>query len=197
MPNPAESTESPLFEPERLSLKELRKLIPQLKQGGYVIYIRHATTDYNQEDKRPVDLNNCKTQRNLTKQGRKQAQTIGRAFRQHHIPVGQVISSPYCRCLETAKLAFGQATRSDSLYFAMGLKREGKEVKGVELRNMLMQAPAKGKNTVIVSHTANLQEAVGLWPKPEGASYIFKIDDTGELQAIAIVEPDLWLASLD
>lgn len=184
--------EAPLFEPERLNLSELQNFIPKLKKGGYVIYLRHTATDHRQEDKRPVDLNDCKTQRNLSAKGRQQAHRIGKAFRHHGIPLAQVVNSPYCRCRETAELAFGKSRTSDTLYFAMGLTREAKQDKGRQLRAMLSQLPPAGKNNIIVGHTANLQEAVGLWPSPEGVSYIFKTDQQGTLNAVAIIDADTW-----
>lgn len=186
----------PLFEPERLGVAELKAFIPKLKQGGYVIYLRHASTHHDQEDKRPVNLADCKTQRNLTERGRQEARKIGQAIRRHGIPIGSIINSPYCRCKDTARLAFGKSNPNDNLYFAMGLTREGKQAKGRALRALLSQPPLPGKNNIIVSHTANLQEAVGFWPKPEGVAYIFKTEKDGELDAVAIIEPKIWTASL-
>ena len=54
-------------------------------------------------------LDDCATQRNLTDEGRRHAQAIGEAFRSRRIDVDRVLSSPWCRCLETARLAFGRA----------------------------------------------------------------------------------------
>ncbi|MDH5444413.1 MAG: histidine phosphatase family protein [Gammaproteobacteria bacterium] len=181
-----------LDEPFALDTDELRQLIPSLQKGGYVIFFRHMTTDHNQEDRRPVNLSDCKTQRPLSAKGRQQASTIGKIFQTRKIPVGKVISSPFCRCKQTAKLAFKRFTLSDDLYFAMGLDRAGKQAKGEVLRKMLRQQPAKGKNTIIVAHTANLQEAVGLWPKPEGVAYIFKSGTNGNIKLVAMVKPQTW-----
>ncbi len=186
----------PLFEPEHLNLAQLKAFIPKLQKGGYVIFLRHAATNIQQEDKRPVNLADCRTQRNLTDTGRQQARTIGQAFIQYKIPVGQVFNSPYCRCRDTAKLAFNKTHDNPELYFAMGLSREGKQAKGLKLRNLLQQRPTDGTNLVIVAHTANLQEAVGLWPKPEGVSYVFASTGNGQLEAVAIIDPATWAAAL-
>jgi broad specificity phosphatase PhoE len=51
-------------------------------------------------------LEDCSTQRNLDESGRAQARRLGEAFRAHNVAVGRVLSSPRCRCLETARLAF-------------------------------------------------------------------------------------------
>lgn len=75
---------------------------------GVVIVLRHsyAPGSFDPPDAR---LGDCATQRNLDDKGRAQARHVGAAFREHGIAVGPVLSSPRCRCLETARLAFGRA----------------------------------------------------------------------------------------
>jgi len=105
------------------------------------------------------------------------------------------VTSPFCRTRDTGRLIAGDAVVDADLFFAIALTREGKARKGEALRRMLALAPAKGRNTVIVGHTANLQEAVGLWPKPEGAAYVFRPDGRGGLAVVARIEPDTWGAA--
>jgi hypothetical protein len=89
-----------------------QELINALKQGGYVIYFRHGITGKTGEKEvADQDLDNCATQRNLSAEGQAQTKTIGAAFTQLQIPVGEVYSSPYCRCLDSAKNMFGKAQR--------------------------------------------------------------------------------------
>ena len=89
---------------------------------------------------------------------------------------------------------FGKATPDADLFFAIALTEEGKRRKGEVLRAMLARVPARGANAVIVGHTANLQEAVGLWPKPEGAAYVFRPDGKGGVEAVARIAPEVWKA---
>lgn len=79
-----------------------------LRAPGSVVVLRHshAPGAYDPPDAR---LEDCSTQRNLDDAGRAQATRVGEAFRQHGIAVGTVLSSPRCRCLDTARLAFGRA----------------------------------------------------------------------------------------
>src|SRR2546429_9683930 len=79
-----------------------------LRAPGAVVVLRHsyAPGGFDPPDAR---LEDCATQRNLDDNGRAQARRIGEAFRQHGIAVGTVLSSPRCRCLDTARLAFRQA----------------------------------------------------------------------------------------
>jgi broad specificity phosphatase PhoE len=79
-----------------------------LRVPGAVVVLRHsyAPGAFDPPDAR---LDDCSTQRNLDESGRAQARRVGEAFREHGVVVGKVLSSPRCRCLETARLAFGQA----------------------------------------------------------------------------------------
>lgn len=185
----------PLSEPPTLSTQDLQKLAPELRRGGYVLYFRHLDTRQDQEDLQPVDLNDCAKQRNLSSEGIARGKAISRAFRKLQISVGNVISSPFCRTVETGKLIAGKVTTDTDLFFAIALTKEGKERKGAALRNLLARVPERGKNTVIVGHTANLQEAVGLWPKPEGVAYIVRPDGKGNISLLGRIEPDTWDAA--
>jgi virginiamycin B lyase len=87
---------------------EGRALVRALQDGGYVIYFRHAATDFSREDTNKRNLRDCRTQRNLNAKGRAHARAIGRGFRELRIPVGTVLASRYCRTRQTASLAFGR-----------------------------------------------------------------------------------------
>jgi broad specificity phosphatase PhoE len=80
-----------------------------LKQGGKVILLRHTHVDI-QEGIGRLAPGNCAEEVNLSASGVEQAKRIGEAFRAHGIAVGEVLASPYCRCLDTGRLAFGRAT---------------------------------------------------------------------------------------
>src|SRR6185503_13331091 len=79
-----------------------------LRAGGQVIMLRHAGTIGTFGDPPGFRFDDCSTQRNLTEAGREQARKIGEAFRAREIPIARVLSSPWCRCLDTARLAFGR-----------------------------------------------------------------------------------------
>src|SRR5262245_19154092 len=80
-----------------------------LKQGGKVILLRHTHVDIRQGIGH-LAPGNCAEEVNLSSRGEEEAKRIGEAFRAHSIAVGEVLSSPYCRCIDTGKLAFGRAT---------------------------------------------------------------------------------------
>jgi broad specificity phosphatase PhoE len=131
-----------------------------LKSGHYVVLIRHAITDPGVGDPPGFVLGDCSTQRNLSKQGRSDAKRIGEAFRSRGIPISEVLSSRWCRCLDTAKLAFGKAVPMpmlDSMF-----NESGKPVQE-KTRAVLAAAerrPSSG-NLVMVTHNQNILEMTG------------------------------------
>ena len=82
-----------------------KEIINNLAKGGNLIFIRHAYAPGN-GDPENFDINNCETQRNLSQSGRLQSKKIGNFFKENDIPIKLVISSEWCRCKETAEIAF-------------------------------------------------------------------------------------------
>lgn len=85
------------------------KVWAALQQGGKVILLRHGHVDIREGIGR-LSPGNCSEEVNLSAHGVEQAKRIGEAFRAHGIAVGEVLSSPFCRCIDTGKIAFGRAT---------------------------------------------------------------------------------------
>jgi broad specificity phosphatase PhoE len=73
-----------------------------LAKGGHVALVRHAIAPGATDEPPGFTLDDCATQRNLDDEGRAQAAELGATFRTHGISVGRVISSPWCRCKDTA-----------------------------------------------------------------------------------------------
>ena len=171
-----------------------QQLIESLQNGGHIIYLRHGATERSQQDTDPNNLTNCATQRNLNEQGRSQARAIGEAFRSHNIPVGQVLSSEYCRALEFARLAFNQAQPEQSLVLPDPLPAADQQRNTAALRQLLNRQPTAGVNTVLVSHSPNLRDAMGVDLSVEGSAAIIKPNGQGEPTLVAVVLPNQWSA---
>ncbi|MCB9229962.1 MAG: hypothetical protein H6618_10165 [Deltaproteobacteria bacterium] len=167
-------------------------LVNRLKDGGYVLYMRHHATDQSQKDRDRKNLKNCRTQRNLSEEGKQGSKDIRRAFSNLGIKVSELISSPYCRCKETALLAFGKAKLMDDLQFSIADTKAIRKEKSKALKILLSKKiSSEGTNRVIVSHTANLKEAASVWPKPEGVIHVFKpMGDSFE--HLGKIDPSFW-----
>ena len=130
-----------------------------LRTPGAVVVLRHsyAPGGFDPPD---AKLDDCSTQRNLDETGRAQARRVGEAFRLHGIAVGRVLSSPRCRCLDTARLAFGTVEPWDVLQGALN---------DVELRRRrlaetraVIDAHQGGTPLVVVTHGSVVTDLTGL-----------------------------------
>ncbi|MGE3109493.1 MAG: histidine phosphatase family protein [Phycisphaerales bacterium] len=130
-------------------------LIRSLRKGGYVLALRHAQTDMTQKDEQGNNFEDCAKQRQLSQSGRENARKIGEWFKQIGIPVGAVLTSPFCRNKETAQRAFGRFTIDNAVM--------GQDDDSVgQRRALLSTAPEAGKNTVVISHQKEMTKTTGL-----------------------------------
>ncbi len=140
-----------------------KKLINQLEEGGKLIFIRHAYAP-GSGDPDNFNLNDCSTQRNLSKEGQRQAKYIGEFFRNNKVKIDKVLSSEWCRCKETAKIAFKNfSTNSflNSFYSSKFAKNKDKQVK--ELKEYIEKFKSD-KNLVLVTHYVLISEILNYGP---------------------------------
>ncbi|GMK41451.1 histidine phosphatase family protein [Paenibacillus sp. CCS19] len=157
-------------------------ILDHLRSGGFIIYFRHGEATVGQ-DQPDLNLNDCRTQRNLSNRGKEQAQAIREVFKRNPFPIQlPVITDPYCRAKDTADIIFGNknVTVYPSLASIEKLKIEA--LPAVEKQRILSNLtkifetpPARGTNTVIVAHTFPPNVALGEIPnlgaviiKPQG-----------------------------
>jgi phosphohistidine phosphatase SixA len=167
------------------------EVVEDLRYGGYVVFLRHAATDRSERDVLGVPLTDCRGQRNLTEAGREQARSIGRAWRSLEIPVGDVLSSGYCRTRETAELAFGRATIVPAL---TGIPSEQVGTYGARvraLRRLLGTKPDPGENAVVVGHIANLEAATQV-EIDEGDAAVFEPLGESRYRLVARLPASAW-----
>ena len=170
-------------------------LLDALQQGGHVIYFRHAQTEKDYADQVTADVNDCATQRVLSETGWEQARTIETAFEENSIPVGQVISSQYCRAWQTADLAFGEYEKNPALNFLPFEEYTDEQVEQMKSNVMplLTALPESGMNTVIVGHDDIFESATGIYPAPQGIAYVLKPDGNGSFEILANMMPEDWM----
>ncbi|MBX9947298.1 MAG: histidine phosphatase family protein [Reyranella sp.] len=156
-----------------------------LQRGGYIVYLRHAETATTPE---PAvrDLADCAWQRNLNAQGRAQAGAIGARFRALDIPVTTLESSPFCRAVQTAELAFGRKPTIDSGLFYHVSQSPAQIAAGVAwLKERLSRPPASG-NTVLVGHAPPFKGVTGI-ELAEGQGAIAKPNGAGSFRVVALI----------
>lgn len=173
-------------------------LVDALQRGGHVLLIRHTKSERVQEPS-PMDLANCAAQHRLTDKGREEARALAAAFQALKIPVGQVLSSGYCRTMETARLAFGRVQPSEILLHPVyvpipGVAAPPPYPERIELlKKLLATPPIAGTNTVLVSHGENLRDTVGS-PVTEGEAVIYQPDGRGGSTLVGRVLVTGWIA---
>jgi len=137
-----------LFSPQVFAQQE--SIVEKLRQGGYVLYMRHTSTDFSQNDSKSRSYEDCANQRNLTDKGRQEAREVGAQIRRLRIPIGTVLASPFCRTMETARLAFGNAAPMKEVRGGPVSSDDPKRYDG--LKKILSTKVAKGSNLVVASH---------------------------------------------
>lgn len=135
-----------------------------LDRGGQVILMRHALTTPGTGDPPGMRLDDCSTQRNLSDAGRGHARQIGAAFRTRGIVVERVLTSPWCRCIETARLVFGKV---DDVSQPLSNLFGRHENQASQLRNLQpLVGTWRGKgNLVLVSHGSTILALTGMSPE--------------------------------
>jgi phosphohistidine phosphatase SixA len=129
-----------------------------LKQGGKVILLRHTHVDIR-EGIGHLAPGNCVEEVNLSPRGVEQAKRIGEAFRAHGIAIGEVLTSPYCRCIDTGMLAFGRTTPVQYLRPPGTVSEEQAKLD----RERVMQDIVKHRdrsNLVMITHDLNIANFV-------------------------------------
>jgi phosphohistidine phosphatase SixA len=140
-----------------------KNLKNQLEEGGKIIFIRHALAPGN-GDPDNFNLDDCYTQRNLSDIGKFQAKKIGKFFKQNQIKIDEVLSSEWCRCKETAYLAFENFKTKNflnSFYSSNFKKNKNKQIN--ELKKYVKRFKSK-KNLVLVTHYVVILEALDYAP---------------------------------
>jgi phosphohistidine phosphatase SixA len=163
-------------------------LVAALKKGGYILFFRHAMTNWNERDTQEGDFTDRSRQRNLSEAGKVEAAEIGRAIAALKIPIERVLASPMWRTRDTAQLAFGAYDTTGSLFW------KGPSFRETRIK-MLSTRPAHGKNLVLVGHQDQLIPIVSGLRRDqlkEGEALVFEPMREGKYRVIAQVSPADW-----
>jgi len=171
-------------------------LVQHLRQGGYVLLMRHAHSPPESPKNGAADATNTNLERQLDETGRSTARAMGEAIRKLHIPVGAVFSSPTYRALETVRLAeLGSAKTFVQLGDGgQSMKADAVAGQASWLRNKIAERPRAGSNTIIVTHMPNIQVAFAQEASDltDGEALVFYPNRQGGTDLVAKVKIEDW-----
>ncbi|WP_374450248.1 histidine phosphatase family protein [Stella sp.] len=156
-----------------------------LADGSGIALVRHATAP-GAGDPPGFRLDDCTTQRNLSDAGRAEARRLGAAFRQRGIAVGRVLSSRWCRSLETARLAFGDAVAPEPALDSFFADRSAGDARTAAARR-LIAGRSPGRPLVMVTHHVNIIALAGI--APQSGEMIVVRPDGDRLAVVGRVPP--------
>jgi hypothetical protein len=165
-------------------------LLQALRGGGLILYFRHTSTDFGQNDDAMSGYEDCVRQRNLTDRGRDEARRIGVAIKRLDIPIGDVLASPFCRTRETAQLIFGRATAAPAV--RGGPARPETNDRYAELRKLLSTPPRAGTNLAIASHGNPFRAVTDTQYLAEGEAAVIRPLGAQGFRIVARVPKDGW-----
>lgn len=168
---------------------EGRALGDALRRGGYVIYFRHTSTDFSHNDANSTSFEDCANQRPLTDTGRAEARAIGIAIKHAAIPIGEVLASPYCRTMETARLIFGRAMPATSV---RGGPATTDGDRYLDLKTLFSRTLPAGTNLAIAGHGNPFVTVAGPPYLAEGEAAIVSADGKSGFSVVARVRKNEW-----
>lgn len=143
-----------------------------LRSGGCVVLMRHAVTVAGVGDPPGFRLDDCSSQRNLSEAGRAQARALGERFRAERVELAEVRSSAWCRCVDTAHLAFGRHTVWPPLNSFFQVGDRAAQTRAVLQAVADLKAPA---NWMLVTHQVNMTALTGEFPA-SGEVFVTRFD---------------------
>ena len=169
-------------------------LVNALRQGGYVLVVRHASSPREAPDKQTANADNIKLERQLDEAGRAAATAMGRVLRDLKIPIGEVLTSPTYRAMETVRLAQLAKPQSHAELGDGGQNmQQVTEAQAAWLRERATRAPT-GTNVIVVTHMPNIARAFPEWGSTvdDGEALVFHPDDKGGALLVARVKAEEW-----
>ena len=169
-------------------------LVKALQKGGYVIVMRHTSSPREAPAKAAANPDNVSAERQLDQEGRDTAVAMGQALRSLKIPLGEVLSSPAYRALETVKYAqLGTARTFAELGDNGQSMSGGTAAQAAWLRMRVTQFPSSA-NTILVTHFPNLTGAFPQWAAgvADGEALVLGPDGKGGATLVARIKIDDW-----
>jgi len=161
-----------------------------LRAGGVAVLMRHATAPGN-FDPEGFRLDDCSTQRNLSPEGRSEARRIGAHLKGIGLVPGEVLTSQWCRCRETAVLAFGAARDWPALNSFIRT-RDSEATQVAEVLARIAAIRPGDKPLVLVTHQVMITAITGVYPQSGEVVVVAPARESGKagVKVIGSVKPD-------
>ena len=173
--------------------KARESIVESLKHGGYVLVMRHASSPRDVPSKQTANPDNVKLERQLDENGRRGAIAMGQTLRDRRIPIGEVLSSPTYRAMETVRFAQLPTPHAVVELGDGGQSMQGAtDAQGRWLRDHAAQFP-KDTNTFIVTHMPNISRAFPEWGAvADGETVVVGPDGHGGATVVTRILIDDW-----
>ncbi len=167
-----------------------KALVQALRGGGYTVYFRHTATDFSRQDRPTFEATDCAAQRNLSDEGRAQARRIGEAIAALKLPLGEVIASPYCRTMETARLVAGRATQVEAVRGKSSASGGAPDYSG--LGKILASPVERGTLRIVAGHGNGFRSVAGAPHLEEGEAAVVRPAAGSGWTVVARLRVDDW-----
>lgn len=129
----------------------------RLREGGLVLLIRHAETEPGVGDPARYRIGDCASQRNLSEAGREESRRLGERLRKEGVAIERAYTSPWCRCRDTANLAFGKSEDWAALASTFDVPHREAELSERVRKRIGTYSTRKPKgNIAMVTHNLNI-----------------------------------------
>lgn len=193
---------SKFVNPEAVELRSGDDLLQALRKGGYVLFMRHFQTDHSKWRVDPLaprhgsleveDFRSCSDQRLLTDYGRSRARLVGQAMRRLEIPIGRVLSSPYCRATEGVRLMLGRDADELDVRLIYRAGRYTREIMSEHLVTLLGERPSGPYNTLVMAHRPQMDDVA---PIAEGEMFVFEPLGGTHFKLVGKVTDQEWMSA--
>jgi phosphohistidine phosphatase SixA len=158
-----------------------------LTSKGHVALLRHALAP-GTGDPPDFAVGDCSTQRNLSQEGREQAKRIGARFRDNGLETARVVSSQWCRCLDTAELLGLGAVEELPLLNSFFQRAQRRKPQTEALNDWLADQDIR-RPLVLVTHQVNISALTGVYVA-SGELVVVRIAENGKIDVLGAIETD-------
>lgn len=171
------------------------EVLKGLRAGGLVVVLRHTQADPDKADIDPLNFRNLRDQQPLTEQGRQSAKALGETWKRLEITFGEVLTSRFNRCYQTALLAGLKQAKpvAELTEGSLVVPPNEQRRRAAFLRSLVVAPLAAGQNRLIVTHRVNMQHAFGKewFDAKEGEASIFRVEN-GAYSLLSRMQIDDW-----